>query len=54
MTKLEEKARNMGFTSLVGYVLRGNEGMQKLMQRLGYQKLEDPEQRDTDPWVKTL
>ena len=53
MGHLEKTALKHGITSLIGHVLKGNEGMQGLMQRLGFKVL-SAETRETDAWVKQL
>lgn len=53
MNHLEKTALEHGLTQLVGHVLKGNEGMQGLMQHLGFSVL-SAETRETDAWVKQL
>lgn len=47
MAALEEEALSRGLTKLVGYVLKDNGGMSKMMQKRGYSQTED----ETDPHI---
>lgn len=47
MTALEEEALSRGLTELVGYVLKDNGGMSKMMKKRGYKQTED----ESDPHV---
>lgn len=53
MKQLENTAQRRHLFSLIGHVLKGNEGMQRLMQTLGF-TLRPGDTRDTDAWVKSL
>lgn len=56
MDKLENEAAAEGFHTMVGFVLPGNEPMERFMEALGY-ALEDEEERDVrDPrrWVRRI
>lgn len=47
MAALEEEALSRGLTELVGYVLKDNGGMSKMMQKRGYTQTED----EADPHI---
>ena len=47
MAALEEEALSRGLTELVGYVLKDNGGMSKMMQKRGYSQTED----EADPHI---
>lgn len=54
MAVLEKNAVDRHMKRLVGFVLRGNEGMQALSAKLGFEKNPHRETRDTDAWEKTI
>lgn len=54
MTALEETARSRGLTEIIGYVLRDNEGMGKLMRGRGYIATSAPDDEGVRRYVKRL
>jgi acetyltransferase len=54
MTALEETARSRGLTEIIGYVLRDNEGMGKLMRGRGYIATSAPDDEGVRRYIKRL
>ncbi len=54
MTALEETARSRGLTEIIGYVLRDNEGMGRLMRSRGYVASAMPDDEGVRRYVKRL
>jgi acetyltransferase len=54
MTALEETARSRGLTEIIGYVLRDNEGMARLMRGRGYLATAAPDDDGVRRFVKRL
>jgi len=54
MTALEETARSRGLTEIIGYVLRDNEGMDKLMRGRGYVAGRAPDDDGVRRYLKRL
>ncbi len=54
MTALEETARARGLTEIIGYVLRDNEGMGKLMRGRGYIATSAPDDEGVRRYIKRL
>jgi len=54
MTALEETARSRGLTEIIGYVLRDNEGMGRLMRGRGYLATSAPDDEGVRRYVKRL
>lgn len=52
MTRLEAEARRLGASAIFGIVLRGNDGMNAMMAKLGYVRADDG--RETVRWRKIL
>ena len=53
MSQLISTAKTAGVTKLLGFVLKGNEGMRMTMQKLGFTK-ENSDSNDTDTWSLTF
>jgi acetyltransferase len=54
MTALEETARSRGLTEIIGYVLRDNDSMGKLMRGRGYIAMSAPDDEGVRRYVKRL
>ena len=54
MTTLAQEAKKKKITKLVGYVLKGNEGMFALMKALGYQRQEETDNDNFITFTLTL
>jgi len=54
MTALEETARSRGLTEIIGYVLRDNEGMGRLMRGRGYIATSAPDDEGVRRYIKRL
>ena len=52
MARLEDEALRLGAKAIFGIVLRGNDGMSAMMEKLGYVRASD--ERDTIRWRKIL
>lgn len=52
MARLEDEALRLGAKAIFGIVLRGNDGMNAMMEKLGYVRASD--ERDTIRWRKIL
>ncbi len=54
MDILEDKARDLGLMELIGYVLKDNDGMYRLMTKRGYIRREDPDDPHVNLFVLEL
>jgi acetyltransferase len=54
MTAIEETARSRGLTEIIGYVLKDNEGMDKLMRGRGYIPSKAPDDEGVRRYIKRL
>jgi acetyltransferase len=54
MTALEETARSRGLTEIIGYVLKDNDGMGRLMRGRGYLATSAPEDEGVRRYIKRL
>jgi acetyltransferase len=54
MTALEETARSRGLTEIIGYVLKENDGMGKLMRGRGYIATSAPDDEGVRRYIKRL
>ena len=54
MTALEETARSRGLTEIIGYVLKDNDSMGKLMRGRGYVAVSSPDDEGVRRYVKRL
>ena len=54
MTAIEETARSRGLTEIIGYVLKDNDGMDKLMRGRGYVPSRAPDDEGVRRYIKRL